>query len=348
MSDVRNSAYGFPRIAPCRGGQRGGAVGQPRRPWRRRLGTALAVTVLAMAAAGCSGAHSAGSASASKSSSAGEVAAAKGPWKLVVPVQAGGLPLDEGAVQSGAYDQFMPSISAVNKDLKSEGRARSDVFGIYDLKPAAPGHVAPVVIFSGYDGTFNPQAVIRTESQGTGAKVTPVAVGPHGGSAVCVSSGTGANAGGACIWATDTTYAALFESGTGSQAVNSMPGLMVKMRADLEVVPGAAPAVGSGQVLLRFSGSANGNSASFTASTDKLKVAYTFHCGAASLNYGNFIASLTPDQGGADAYSPEIANLVGEGKTGTTVVDAPIGGVRYHISVIAEVGCNWSMVVTTD
>jgi hypothetical protein len=346
MSDVHHSRYGLLRIAPCPGGQRGGAIGWPRRRWG--LGLGLAVTVLAVAAAGCSGSHSAGSASASRSPSPGEVAAAKGPWKLVVPVQAGGLPLDEGAVQSGAYDQFMPAISAVNKDLKSEGHARSDVFGIYDLKPASAGHVAPVVIFSGYDGTFDPQAVIRTESQGTGAKVTAAAVGPHGGSAVCVSSGTGASAGGACIWATDTTYAALFESGTGAQAVNSLPSLMVKMRADLEVSAGAVPAVEPGRLLLRFSGSANGNSASFTASTDKLRVAYTFKCGPASLNYGNFIASLTPDQGGADAYSPEIANLVGEGKTGTAIVDAPIGGVRYHISVISEQGCNWSMVVTAD
>lgn len=321
--------------------------------WRRELGPWLALTALAMAATGCSGTQSTGSASpatssSATSSSAGQAAASQGPWKLVVPVQAAGMPYDEDAVQTGLYDQFMPSLSGVNKDLKSEGHARSDVFGIYDLGRATARRAAPVVVFAGYNGTFNPQAVIRTESDATGAKVSAVAVGPHGGSAVCLSSGTGASAGGACIWATDTTFAALFESGTGSRAVNNMPGLMVKMRADLEVVPGQAAGPSAGQLLLRFSGSADGNSASFVASTDKLKVRYTFRCGAASLDDGNFIASLTPDQGGADAYAPSIANLAGAGKTGTTTVNAPLGGARYHVSVISEDGCTWSIVVRTD
>jgi hypothetical protein len=308
----------------------------------------LAVTALAIGAAGCSGAQSTGSAGPATSSPAGQVAASQGPWKLVAPAQAAGLPYDEGAVQTGLYDQFMPSLSGVNKDLKSEGHARSDVFGIYELGPGTARRAGPVVVFSGYNGTFNPQEVIRTESDGTGAKISAVAAGPHGGSAVCLSAGSGASAGGACIWATDTTFGALFESGTGSRAVRSMPSLMIKMRADLEVVPGKAAGPSPGQVLVRFSGSADGNSASFAASTDKLRVGYTFKCGAASLDDGNFIVSLTPDQGGADAYAPSIANLVGAGRTGTTTVNAPLGGARYHVSVISEDGCTWSIVVRTD
>jgi len=316
--------------------------------WFRKLGTGLAVTALAIGAAGCSGAQSTGSASPAKSSAAGQVAVSQGPWKLVAPAQAAGLPYDEGAVQTGLYDQFMPSLSGVNKDLKSEGHARSDVFGIYDLGPGSARHAAPVVIFSGYNGTFNPQEVISTESKGTGVKVSAVAVGSHGGSAVCLSSGTGARAGGACIWATATTFGALFENGTGSRDVRSMPSLMIKLRAYLEVVPGKATGPSPGQVLVRFSGSADGNSASFAASTDKLKVSYTFKCGAASLDDGNFIVSLTPDHGGADAYAPPIANLVGAGRTGTTTVNAPLGGARYHVSVISDDGCTWSIVVRTD
>jgi hypothetical protein len=313
-----------------------------------RYGLWLTVTATAIAVAGCSGAQSTGSASPAKSSSAGQVAASQGPWKLVVPVQAAGLPYDEDAVQLGVYDEFMPSLSGVNKDLKSEGHARSDVFGVYDLRAATAKRAAPVVVFSGYNGTFNPRAVIHTESQGTGAKVFAVAAGPHGGSAVCLSSGSGARTGGACIWATDTTFGALFESQTGSQAVNSLPSLMIKMRANVEVLPGQAAGPGPGRLLVRSSGSASGNSASFAASTDKLKVTYSFKCGAASLDDGNFIASLTPDRGGADAYAPPIANLVGAGKAGTTTVDAPLGGVRYHVSVISEDGCTWSVVVRTD
>jgi hypothetical protein len=318
--------------------------------WCRALGPGLAASALAIAAAGCSGSQSAGPASPAPSSSARQVAAAQGPWKLVVPVQAAGLPLDEGAVQSGAYDQFEPSLSGVNKDLKSGGgHAKSDVFGIYDLAPASAGHAAPVVVFAGYDGTFNPQAVIRTdESEAAGGKVAAAAAGPHGGSAACITTGTGATAAGICTWVTDTTYAVLIESGTGSQAVSNLPGLMVTMRTDLEVAPGTAPGPAAGQLLVRYSGSADGNSPSFVASTDKLTVTYAFTCGPASLDNGNFIASLTPDQGGADAYSPSIANLVGAGQRGTAIVDAPLGGARYHVAVISEQGCTWSVVVRTD
>jgi hypothetical protein len=266
-----------------------------------------------------------------------------------VPVQAGGLLLDEAAAQSGAYDEFEPSVSGVNKDLKSAGHATSGVFGIYDLKQVSGDKAAPAVIFSGYDGTFNPQAVIRQdESEVTGGKITAVAPGPHGGSAMCASSGTGAGAAGICAWATGTTYAVLAEKGTGSQAVSGMPGLLVKMRPDLEVAPGAAPGPEPGQLLVRASGSAEGNSGSFIASTEKLKVTYAFKCGPAALDYGNFEASLTADQAVSGSYSLPFANLVGAGKTGTAIIDAPIGGLRYHVSVISEPGCTWSVVVRTD
>jgi hypothetical protein len=312
----------------------------------------LAATALAAAAAGCSCSHSsdpASLASPSKpaSASARQEAASQGPWKLVVPTEAGGLPLDESAVQSGAYDQYAPSVSGVNKQLRSAGHARSEVFGIYDLKPGGGNRAPQVVIFAGYTGTFNPQAVVgTTESWLAGAKVTTDTAGPHGGSAICGSSGTGAE--GVCVWVTGTTYALLLETGTGARAVSSMPGLLVRMRGDVEVTPGATVGPTPGQLLVRSSGRADCGSASFLASTDKLKVTYTFKCGAASLGYGNFIASLTPDHGGADTYSPPIANLVGAGKTATTIVDAPLGGVSYHISVISEQGCDWSVAVRTD
>jgi hypothetical protein len=351
MNDAHHSPNGFPRIASCPGGHHGGTSGKPRQRWRRELGTGLAATALVLAAAGCSGSHAAGLASPSKSPSASprQVAASQGPWKLVVPVKAGGLLLDEAAVQSGAYDQYTPSVPGVNKQLKSAGDARSDVFGIYDLKPASGDQPPSVVIFDGYDGTFNPQTIIhQTKTQLAGAKVAAAAAGPHGGSAICGNSGTGANAAGVCVWVTGTSYGVLLESGTGTQAVSAMPGLMVKMRTDVEIAPGTAQAAKSGQLLVRASGSAAGNSASFIASTDRLKVTYTFKCGAASLNYGNFIASLTPDHAGTDSYSQPIANLVGGGKAGTTIVAAPLGGARYHVSVISERGCDWSVVVRTD
>jgi hypothetical protein len=327
MSDVHHSQYG------------------------RKLGAGLAAAFLAVTAAGCSSSHSAGPASPTESAGSAKAASATspGPWKLVTPAQAGGLFFDEGALQSGAFGEYEPSVSGINKQLKSAGQATSDAFGLYALKQEDGATAVPVVIFEGYDGTFNPQSVIdETTSHLGGLKPAVVAAGPHGGSAICASSGTGTNAEGFCVWATHTTYGLLLETNTGTQAVTGMPGLMVKLRTDLEVAPGAAPAVEPGQVLVRSSGSGSGDSASFIANTVALHVTYTFKCGAAALNYGDFIASLTAQNAGPESYSPDIVDLAGAGKSGTAIVDAPMGGVRYHVSVLSEQGCNWSMVVRTD
>ena len=348
MSDLDHSLHGLPRTALFSGRPGARAAGQPRRRWRRDLGTGLAAVAVALSAAGCAGSHSPGAASPSKPASAGqEATTSQGPWELVSPVEAGGLPLDQSAEASGAYDQYRPTVSGVNKKLTSAGHATSGAFGIYDLKPVSGNQAPQVVIFAGYNGTFTPQAVLsQEESQMSGAKVTTVAAGPHGGSAMCASQGTGANAQGVCVWVTGTTYAFLLEIGTSTNAESSLPGLMVKMRTELEVAPGATPSAKPGQLLARSSGSSNGNSASFIASTDKIEVSYTFKCGASSLGDGNFIASLTLSHAGANSYSPTIANQAGAGKTVTTIVDVPQGGSDYHISVIS--GCDWSVVVKTD
>lgn len=325
----------------------GGPASRLHRRWARRFGAGLAVAAVALSAAACGGSSSSGTASSAKPvSSPSQAATAHGPWQLVAPVQAAGLPLDQVAESSGAYDQNEPSVPTVNKELKSAGRATAGVFGIYRLKAASLNQAPDLVIFSGYNGTFSPQGVIsKDESLMAGAKVTTVAPGPHGGSAFCASSGSGSSAQGACVWATATTYASLLETGAGTKAVNSLPGLMVKMRSDLEVPAGTAPSAKPGQLLVRASGNGNGNTPPFVASTDELKVRYSFKCGAAALNYGDFDATLTPNQGGADAPTASIAILAGKGKTATKTVDAPLGGSEYHIAIMSE--CSWSIVVRT-
>jgi hypothetical protein len=210
----------------------------------RALGwTAVAATAatLALAAAGCGGGSST---SASSSPGAGTTPAAgssspasTGPWKLIVATVAGGLDLNSTAISSGAYNSFKPNLTSVNKNIGSAGHAASAVFGVYNLKAqTSPTEVPPLLIYEGLNGTFNPQAIIsKVEASVSAGTFHTVAPGPHGGDAVCGSSGSGATAEDVCIWATSTDYATLFAYGKATKAVTSLADLMVSMRNQLEV-----------------------------------------------------------------------------------------------------------------
>jgi len=61
------------------------------------------------------------------------------------------------------------------------------------------------IAFVGYDGTFNPEAVIKFErTQLTSSRV--VSAGPHGGEMVCGYNTTGASEASECVWATKSTF----------------------------------------------------------------------------------------------------------------------------------------------
>jgi hypothetical protein len=273
-------------------------------------------------------------------------ATSQGPWQLVAPVQAAGLPLDQNAESSAAYGQYQPTVSGANEDLQSAGHATSGVFAIYELKAAPPNQAPQLVILAGYNGTFDPSAVLaKAESHAKGTKVATAAAGPHGGSAFCGTSGAGASASGVCFWVTPTTYAVVTEIGAGAKTVSGLPALMVKMRADVEVRAEAARNTQPGRLLVRASGTGNGKTPSFVASTDALRVTYSFTRCAAILNVGVFQATLTPARGAADSYDLLIANQVAKGKTVSKIVDAPLGGSQYYIAVTSE--CTWTIAVRT-
>jgi hypothetical protein len=273
-------------------------------------------------------------------------ATSQGPWQLVAPVQAAGLPLDQFAETTGAYAQYRPTMPGVNQELGSAGHATSVAYGIYLFKATPPNQAPQLVILAGYNGTFNPSALIaKASSHTTRVKVATVDAGPHGGSAFCGTSGAGASTTGICFWATPTTYAVLLETGTGAKAVAGLPALMVKMRADVEVRAGAAPNTQPGQLLVRASGHGNGKTPSFVASTDALRVTYSFQRCAAILNVGVFQARLNLIHGAADTYEPLIANQVGKARSGSKIVDAPLGGSEYYIAVTSE--CTWTIAVRT-
>jgi hypothetical protein len=314
-----------------------------RRPQSAVL-AALAAGLSAALLAGCGGSHSASPGTPGRSPKA--AATSQGPWRLVAPVQAAGLPLDRSAETTGANSQYQPTMSGVNQQLGSAGHATSVTYGIYLLRATPPGQAPQLVLFAGYNGTFNPPALMAKASSHTATvKVTTVAAGPHGGSAFCGTSGTGASASGVCFWVTPTTYAVVLEKGTGAQAVSGMPALMVKMRADVEVRSGTTPSPPPGQLLVRASGHGNGQTPSFVASTDALRVTYSFTRCAAIFNVGVSQATLNLTHGAANTYHPLIANQVGKARSGSKIVDAPLGGSEYYIAVTSE--CTWTIAVRT-
>jgi hypothetical protein len=211
---------------------------EQRHVWLARAGVGLMAASLALAAAGCGGSSASSSPSGSSKPAAGSSSpASSGPWKLIVATVAGGLDLNSNAVSSGAYDNFKPELANVNKKIGSAGHATSAVFGIYNLKAqTSPTEVPPLLIYAGLNGSFSPQAIIsKAESSAGAGTFHTVSPGPHGGDAVCGSSGSGASAEDVCIWATSTDYATVFVYGKATKAVTSLPDLMVSMRNQLEV-----------------------------------------------------------------------------------------------------------------
>jgi hypothetical protein len=204
--------------------------------WARAIG-AVAVAVLALGAAGCGGSSSATGGATSTPAAGSSTPAASGPWKLVAAQVAGGLDLNQDAITSGAYNSFKPKLAGVNKKIGSAGHATSAVFGVYNLKPqTSPLKVPPLLIFAGLDGSFSPQGIIsKVEAAVPAGTLHTVAAGPHGGEAVCGSSGSGSSAEDVCIWATSTDYATVLVYGTATKAVTSLATLMVSMRNTLEV-----------------------------------------------------------------------------------------------------------------
>jgi hypothetical protein len=98
--------------------------------------------------------------------------------------------------------------AAVVQQLKTHGAGTlgKSVFGVYGLNfepESSPDFKA--VEFVGYDGTFNPAAVVSYEkTQLQSARVVPA--GPHGGNMLCgydVSNGSQVSE---CLWVTTSTF----------------------------------------------------------------------------------------------------------------------------------------------
>jgi hypothetical protein len=120
----------------------------------------------------------------------------------------GNYPLNRAATTefaSAAEKQAAPMAAKIK--ATGAGQPGQVVVGIYDLGTVSSIHASGYtgMVFTGYNGTFNPAAVIKLER----AKLVSsrqVKAGPHGGEMVCgYSTANGAEAS-ECVWVTKTTF----------------------------------------------------------------------------------------------------------------------------------------------
>ncbi len=90
---------------------------------------------------------------------------------------------------------------------RGAGRPGQAVVAIYDLGPvtSVTSSAFRGIAFVGYDGTFNPAAVIKLERSLLQSS-RMVKAGPHGGEMVCGYDISTGNQASECVWATKTTF----------------------------------------------------------------------------------------------------------------------------------------------
>ena len=205
-------------FAPPGRGPRPGSPRSPQRPGATRMVLYLAASVIGVVVIvflvihlAKSGGGNTASGSSTPTSSTGTPAAGAGTapgyvFKLADNV--GKYPLNKSAVNTVA-SAVRASTTPVINNLASTGAGRTTkaVVGTYNMGPVAslssPGYKGLAVV--GYDGTFNPDKVIRlVRAHLVSSRV--VSAGPHGGKMVCgynTSSGSEASE---CVWATRSTF----------------------------------------------------------------------------------------------------------------------------------------------
>ena len=129
--------------------------------------------------------------------------------------------------------------SAVANEINARGYGKPGkvTVGVYDLTPVASitSSAFRGIAFTGYDGTFNTNSVIRLErSMLVSSRV--VKAGPNGGQMVCGYSTSGGSEASECVWVTKTTFGEVeFLNG---QVATKYPGaskLALEVRKAVEV-----------------------------------------------------------------------------------------------------------------
>ncbi|MDQ2813384.1 MAG: hypothetical protein M3Z75_16325 [Actinomycetota bacterium] len=129
-------------------------------------------------------------------------------YLLTQPAKIGTYPLNKAATTefaSSAEKQAAPMVTAIR--AAGAGQPGQVIFGIYDYGSVSSINAAGYkgIVFTGYNGTFNPAAVIKLERAKLVSSRTPAA-GPHGGQMICGYSTVNGPESSECLWVTKTTF----------------------------------------------------------------------------------------------------------------------------------------------
>jgi hypothetical protein len=187
---------------------------------------------------GNGGTPSAGSSSPGTGTTAGGGPAATGSYVLTQAPKVGAFPLNKAAskmVQSETANLTGTVASALK--AKKAGQPGKAVTAIYDTGGSSAYNASTYdgLIFVGYDGTYDPAAVIKiVRAHLKSSRI--VEPGPHGGQMACGYNTTTGSAASECVWVTKTTFGVvqfIKDAKQGKQSGASA--LALKVRSVVEV-----------------------------------------------------------------------------------------------------------------
>jgi len=160
---------------------------------------------------------------------AGRPAGAGPPWKLMTPRKLCGLP-QETSAQARESGQALVSADEGLMTVTNVGQETSSVSGAWHTPNGVP-NIYRSVTFVGFEGTFEPAAVVSVllAGQGTPRSVPP---GPHGGVMTCATQYRSQT----CVWATPTTVGEMQVIDTTGELVGANTGVnAIRIRDALEL-----------------------------------------------------------------------------------------------------------------
>jgi hypothetical protein len=209
------ASRGLPPRSGLSGGRRGPDQGSPHRLGSTRMVLYLAASVIGVIlivllvlhltkSGGSSSAGGSSTPTASTSATAGGTASS---FTLTQPADVGTYPLNTAATKEFsaiAVTKAVPSAAQIK--AKGAGQPGASVVGIYTIGPVTSVSSSDFrgILFVGFNGTFDPAAVIKAAQSELGSS-SVVSAGPHGGDMVCGLNTSTASDASECVWVTPTT-----------------------------------------------------------------------------------------------------------------------------------------------
>jgi len=179
----------------------------------------------------------AGSSTPSTSTPAVAGAATNG-YVITQAARVGSFPLNKTATREiASAAASVSSATAREFSAKGGGKLGKGTVAVYDLTgvKSFTSSAYRGIIFSGYDGTFNPTTLIKLV-RSTLVSSRVVNAGPHGGDMVCGYDTSGGSDASQCVWVTKTTFGEVeFLKGQSTVKYPGASKLALEVRSAVEV-----------------------------------------------------------------------------------------------------------------